>query len=227
MLGGRGCWEGEELTLEEAQLVKRADGTPGMGEKMNVTVKGCVGVSWTSKASCSGKDGGLWSLGLRGCPLHLSPSAGCLCGVRGWDASDSGTFLLLRFCTQPSRPRGEGNGRAQEVCLARPPVQPGLGTLPKAPETMPGMEAGLAGGRPREGAGAASTPFTALAPSWHGGSQHHPRFLGSLPGAPSSVHPPLGKRLAMPFSQKAPLLPSLGLTLGGRTCMWTRVYTTV
>lgn len=60
----------------------------------------------------------------------------------GWDASDSGSFLLACFPTQPFLPRGEGNGRAEEGGLTRPSVQPGLGTLPKAPKTMPGMEAG-------------------------------------------------------------------------------------
>lgn len=69
----------------------------------------------------------------------------------GWDASDSGSFLLPHFPSQSVLPRGEGNGRAEEGSLARSPVQPGLGTLPKAPETMLGMEAGLARGRPGEG----------------------------------------------------------------------------
>lgn len=87
--------------------------------------------------------GGVWSLGLGGYALYLSSSAGCLCGPGGWDASDSGSFLLACFPTQPLLPRGEGNGRAEEGGLARPSVQPGLGTLPKAPKTMLGMEAGL------------------------------------------------------------------------------------
>lgn len=90
-------------------------------------------------------------------PVELAPVPELLCRPPVWagglDARDFdlGSFLLVHFSAQLLLPRGEGNGRAEEVGLARPPVQPGLGTLPKAPETMPGMEAGLARGGPGEG----------------------------------------------------------------------------
>lgn len=89
-------------------------------------------------------------------------------------------------------PKGRGEWKGREGCLARPPVQPGLGTLPEAPETMRGMEAGLARGGLEEGAGPVPTPFTVLAQALHGGLQHHPPPLGSPPSPRLLPTHPLG-----------------------------------
>lgn len=214
MLGGRIAYP------RLSPHAKRANGTPGMRVRMNVMVKGTGGGELDFKACLPWEGGGFVESG----PLGLSSAPELLCRppvwAGGWDARDSGTFLLLHFPIQPSLPRGEGNGRAQEGCVAKPSVQPGLGTLPEAPETMPGMEAGLARGRPREGAGAVSTPFTSLAPARHGGSQHHPRLLGSLPGPRLLPTHPLAAT-SHAILPEGPSPPQLGPNpQRTRVCVW-------
>lgn len=161
-------------------------------------------------------------------PLGLSSVPEHLCRppvwAGGWDASDSGTFLLLYFpTTQPSLPRGEGNGRAQEGHVAKPSVQPGLGTLPEAPETMPGMEAGLAIGRPQGGGRSCVQSIHSPGPARHGDSQHHPRLLGCLPGPRLlPTHPLAATRHAILPEGPSPTQP--GPTAEGRACMWVCMY---
>ena len=183
---------------------------------MNVTVEATAGHGLDFQGSVLWEDWGFVGLGLLGLYpmselLHRQPV-----WAGAWDASDSGSFLLPHFLTQPVLPRGEGNGRAEEGCLARPPVQPGLGTLPKAPETMPGTKAGLARGGPGERR-ELCPPHSQFWPP-HRPTAPSLSLLGSLPCSRLLVTHPLALQ-AMLSSQKASLLPSPILTPEGRVCV--------
>lgn len=96
--------------------------------------------------------------------------------------------------TSPPKGRGEWEG-----CLARSPVQPGLGTLPEAPETMLGMKAARPGAGPGRGVSSAH-PFTVPAPAQAYSTL--PFTFGLLALFQASGHQPLGtlSRAALPES---------------------------
>ena len=119
---------------------------------------------------------------------------------------DLSPFLTLQTPHTALPLKREGNGRGEEGYLARPPVQLSLGTLPGVPKTMPGMEAGLARGKPgrgrscahfalSSGLGAAQWP-PAPAQSW---APHS--FLGICSPTPWQL-------AAKPSSQKALSYPA-------------------
>lgn len=99
-------------------------------------------------------DGGasVWLLGSRPVPLQAS------------QAGRGHRMPVIQEVSPLPLPhtRGEGNGRAEEGCLAQSWVQPGLGTLPGVPNTMPTKGPSWARGGPG-GAGAVPTSFTVLA----------------------------------------------------------------
>ena len=84
-------------------------------------------------------------------------------------------------------PKGRGEWKGREGCLARPPVQPGLGTLPEAPETMRGMEAGLA----RGGGGTSAHSIHSPGPGTAWWPAAPSPTLGLPAQSQASTHPPL------------------------------------
>lgn len=136
----------------------------------------------------------------------------------GWGASDSGSFLLLHFPTHPPSQGEKGrDGRAEEGCLARPPVQPGLGTLPEELR-----QCGAWGLAWPEVARRGQEQCPLHSQSWprSSGPQHHPHSWAPCP-VPGYCPPTPWQLPAMPSSQKASLLPSLILTPRDESvCVW-------
>lgn len=167
----------------------------------------------------------MWSLGLWGYPLHLSSSAGLLCGLgAGMPGIQEPSFSS----TSPYNPPflGErGMGGHRRAVWPSPQFSQAWEPCPRHPRQC--REWRLAWPEAGPGRGQEQCPLHS-----HPWPQHGMVALSTTPDSwapcpvPGFCPPTPWQLLAMPFSQKAPLLPSLVLTPKGRgcVCVWGGVY---
>lgn len=175
-------------------------------------------MSWTSKASCPGKDGGLW-----GYPLHLSSSVGRLCGLGDRMSVIQESSFSSASPHNPLFQGERGMGGHRRSVWPGPQFSQAWEPCPRHPRQC--REWRLAWPEAGPGRGQEQCPLHSQPWPCHGmvALSTTPDSWAPCP-VPVFCPPTPWQLLAMPFSQKAPLLPSLVLTPGGRVRMRVHVY---